>query len=513
MAIVPYPTGKGGWRFRDSDTGKWVDNPGIDMSKIEYTMTDIQGDQGSSGFQYSSTGYAHLSEVYKGLFKPTITDETLEDMFNRDELAHAGIMDVSRNLFDKWVEIHAFFKNGKRHETLEQEIVEFNDTWDIKDIFRRAWLPKQVLGVSLIGLGLPGIDLAQEATSGPISYISAIPKSRISRLIVDLRPDSPRYGEIWFAEIYSSQSESDMPSKISEGQVAVENLVLVHHSRFIHWHYPRLEDTDPFGLPGWLPLADVLTVKKNIDYAIGEALWQFATRKYILIASPFTSKADWDKIALDWKNFRSTTNFAVKGDNIRVEEFGGEGQLDPTPYTDWFSQNIGPQLGISKTHLVQTERGGSASVEARRNFERKIASIQRSDVEKVLKQFYTRMMDLGILSRGRLEFHWHALTELSEEEQAFIQSRHGLGRNLEMRAVETAIGAGLSVELDDDGHVVRFFVDGSGEDFDEHILHPPEEPVEKPGEKPGEMPPEEKAELEEMIKELVDEGIKKKIED
>ena len=510
--IVPFRTVKGKWRFRDAISGKWVENPGVDLDKIDYVMDDgITGDASSEGFQYSGgsgggQGYGHMSTVYKGLFAPTITDETLEDMFNRDEFAHGAIMKVSRNMFDKWAEIHAFKKNGSKHESLEKSIIEFNEDWDIPNFFRRAWVPMRVKGVVLIALGLPGAS-DSVASKGPLSHIAMIPKSRINKFIIDLESSSPTYGEVIGAEILRVVGVEN------EVQVTVDEPIMVHASRFIHWRYPRLEDIDPFGLPGWLPLADYLTVKKNIDFATGEAIWQFATRKYVLITSPFTSDADFTAIKDDWKNFRSTTNFAIKGMDVSIQEFGGEGQLDPTPYYEWFTENMGPQLGISRSHLIQENETGTGAVEARRNYERDISSLQHSDVEPILKKFYRRLQELGVLQKGRLEFHWHELTELSEEERAFIQSRHGLGRNLEMRAVETALKARLSVELDDEGHVVRFFND---EGDDEHTLHPPDE-IEIPGGVPKDipppMPPEETTMEEELLRELAQEIIRRKTED
>ncbi len=514
LPVVPVRTKHGKWRFKDSATGKWTTNPGVDMNALDYVIGDVEKGEsvkGDASFQYSGGSTSGLmSTVYKGLFEETVTDETLEDMYKRDEIAHAGLNKVARNLVDKFCHIKAFHRNGNKYERLEKLIEDFNRQWDVETIFRRAWKVKQVKGVCLIAFGLPG-ELDEPATRGPLSYLSVIPKSRINKFKIDLDPDSDSYGKVGMVEIVRATTENSPDNLTFSVDLIMDTPIDIHSSRFIHWHYPQLEDLDPMGMPGWLPLADVLTVKKNIDYATGEALWQFATRKYILITSPFTTEEDWTAIKEDWKNFKSTTNFAVRGEGIDIEEFGGEGQLDPRPYYEWFAENMGPAIGISRTHLVNTGRSGAGAIEARRNFERDINSLQKTSLEPKLRELYSKMMDYGVLPKGDLEFEWQPLTELSEEESAFIQSRHGLGRNLEMRAVETAIGSGLSVELDDKGHVVRFFVKGEGEEHDEHILHPPIEPKEKP-ERPPELPPEEETVFEEMLTELAEEIIKRKME-
>lgn len=524
--IIPVRTKKGNWRFRDTNTGEWIENPGVDMSAINYQMSDsITGElRTDTTFQYTGeTAYNLSSEVFKGLFEETITEQSLEDMYRRDELAHAGINKVARSIFDRFVHIHAFFRNGKINQKLEDDIQELNEKYDLKNVMRQAWIVKQIKGVALISLGLPGAA-DTKATKGPLGYISFIPSSRINRFEINLdASDSENYGKISKAEIFKARAIGSGQQGIFATEVIIDQPMVLDASRFIHWHYPDLEGLNPMGMPGWLPLADLLTVKKNIDYATGEALWQFATRKYILIASPFTTETDWNAIKNDWKNFKSTTNFAVRGEGIDVKEFGGEGQLDPKPYYDWFADNMGPAIGISRTHLVNSGASGAGAVEARRNFERDINSFQLSDIEPILRELYNRLMDLGVLSSGKLEFDWHPLTQLSEEEDAFIKSRHGLGRNLEMSAIERAFNVGLATELDDDGRIVRHFkpLDKDEEEHkkDEHILLPSEEPepspspTRAPGEPENQPPerPKEPDEMEDMVREILKELLEKRV--
>ena len=185
-----------------------------------------------------------------GLFQEVISDLTFQDMYRRDSVAHGSINKVARNLFDKWCECEILFRDGKINDSATKSLQDFNTRWNVKSVFKKWWLPKEVLGVALLLLGLPG-ELGKAAVSGPLTWMMVVPKSRINGFFIDVNRKSRTFGEIVGAQIIVS--DQSLGAEVGFEVGYLDKYINVHASRFVHWHYPQLEDLDPWGMSGWLP--------------------------------------------------------------------------------------------------------------------------------------------------------------------------------------------------------------------------------------------------------------------
>lgn len=406
----------------------------------------------------------------KSLFTKSVKLEVLLDEVKRDEVAYRAMKKVSGDTFDKWFKVKAVFETeDKPHERLTRAVEQINEKLRVKETFKLAWELKMLLGYSIIALGWEDpATLEQPATRiKDINYIHPISQQQIAHkgLVIDLQRNSPTYGQL---------SGAKVKFKYSVGDPATQTYNLesrtIHSTRFIHWVNYAPGTTDPYGMSAFEPVFDMLTVKKNLDWAFGEAAFQYAARKYVLIAPSNVGPDQWEYIKANWKDFDSLTTFAVKGENTRIDSFGGTGQLNPEPYFDYYVSLLATGLGVPKNILVHEGQTGMEWV--LKDYISDIAAIQKTDVEPILMEFYKRLQDNGLLPRGLIQLDWNKLVELDERENSFVKSRLALGHRMQSESILTYLNSGFAVEMREDGTIKKIFVPTAETKADEFTILP-----------------------------------------
>lgn len=392
-----------------------------------------------------------------GLFSKNVSVNELREMFKRDEFLNAGIKRLASDIFDNWAEIVALKKNGTLNEDVTDSIRRLIISLNLKHTMRQAFISRMVHGVAVIGIGFPGIISEPAEPSRTPSYVSNIPWTIIKEFYVDMNPESSNYSNVIGMMIERQVGTSD-------GKVLNTEQTVVHSTRFVHWPMPDIDGVNPMGMPGLLPLYDALTVKKNIDWSLGETLYQYATKHYIFQFPPTTPDVVYNKGKNDLKDFNAVTSFVYRGEPLQISDFGGDGQLNPDPYTRYVSSLISLGIGVPYPILFKGLTGGVSDI-VQRDYASDVAAIQRNEVEPAVRDFLRKCGYDDTL----IVFKWLPIIEMTEQEKSYITSRKSLGRNLTSKAIGFFRDAGLAIEFDEDGWIKRVFVP----DNKENVLLPP----------------------------------------
>jgi hypothetical protein len=409
---------------------------------------------GIIGFRPSSGPDTASSRV--GLFSSTIDINVIRDMFKRDELLNAAINRQASDIFDNFADIVVLKSNGTINDSKTDELNDIFEHLNVQKIFRQAYISRLVHGVAIIGLGFPGNlnDPVPEATADSQGefepeYISNLPWKWIQQLLIDLDPSSESYGKV-------NRVVFLRPTGTSEGLETGGETVKLHSSRFVHWVMPDLDTNNPFGMSILMPLADMLTVKKNADWSLGETLYQFGNRHYVFQFPATMPDGPYNTAKDQLKDFNVLSSFVYRGEKFTVQPFGGEGQLNPEPYTRYITSLISIGIRVPYPMLFRGVTGGVSDV-VQQEYASDISAIQTNEVEPAIRDMLEKMN----WDNSLIEFRWKPILEMNEKDRAFIISRHALARNLEAKAVGFYMAAGMAVEFDDEGHVKSVFVPDS----------------------------------------------------
>lgn len=385
-----------------------------------------------------------------GLFSRDVSINMLRDAFMRDEMLNSAVRRLASDLFDNWADITIFKTNGTLNEIKTEKLEHILAEIDLKRVMRHAFISRMIHGVAAIGIGLPGnlsepTDLPSGAIMSP-KYISSIPFPQMKKFVANLNPSSDEYAKVTSLIL-------TRPTGNAVGDILSSEDVIIHSSRFVHWPFPDLDGTNPKGVPGILPLHDVLTVKKNIDWSLGETLYQYATEKYIFQFPQSTPDNTYKDAKNNLKDFNAVTTFVYRGEPVKIDHFGGQGQLNPEPYTRYFSSLLSLGIGVPYPILFRGLTGGVSDV-VQRDYASDIAAIQRNEVEPAVREFLRKIgVDVSLVV-----FKWKPIIEMTEQEKSYITSRRSLGRNLTSKAIGFYQKVGMAIEFDEEGWIKRVFV-------------------------------------------------------
>lgn len=462
MTVEMVLDSKGAVRWR-GESGKWVHKPeGITVDKASFMKTNITTNLQETYLEPDTSGG---DRTKTGLFDQTISVRSLRALFERDELLFNSVETLTRDIFSKGFTLTAFNRGGKINESATKRANRIMDRVNFVDKMRIAFRTRIVHGVSVILMVYPG-GIEDEVEVRRLVDMKVIPWENIVDWNINLDPNADVYGEVVGVQI-------DRVVGSADGKEETTEQVTIHNGRFIHWPLPTIDGSDPWGLSKLFPLHDILTVKKNIDWSLGEALFQFVAGKLVVVVPGTTPDATFNQLKTDLKEFDVTTSFLARGEGLEIINMRqGQAGMDPEPYTNYFMALATIGLGVPYPLLFSRLSGGAAEA-VQRNYASNVGDIQRMEIEPVIRHFLD-LLDIGEVAEWKIE--WKPHMELTEEEESFILSRKALAWNLEARAVDNYMKNGASVEFDVTGHIVRVFV-GDGKEL---VLKPPE---------PEEVPP------------------------
>lgn len=401
-------------------------------------------------------------------FQETVSTEDILYLVRRDELAYRTIMRWSGAVFNKWM----VYKSD--NEARQKRVRELYDKLEVKKIFKRAYMLSRVHGYALVALGfvesMPN-ELLPPQNVQDIDYIHAIPRTAIQEIKQALDPTKENYGEI-----------ENYVIKRPKGTSTEE--VTIPAARFQHWRNDFIDD-DPKGISLFEPLFDKFTVKKNLDYALGEVPYSMA-KPFPTLLMP-TDADDEEIIAVDaeMKQLSVKSHFILPND-YDLKFKGPEGTLNPKPYSDYMLTTLAAGSLGSKVALLGTEAGAVTGSEV--NIDEwylTVSDEQTNVVEPKLRDFNRILTEFQIIPEGNDTFEWAPLKELDDQAEADIESKRGQALLSTASAIQILNSIGFKVKVDDDGLV---FTSPDGEEMALGALNSMVQ-VRKPAKAPGTTTP------------------------
>ena len=466
--------GRGSVRWRDTGTKKWTKAPsGVSVN----TESILQNVHSIPGWLEPGTAGPSSPAVKKGLFQQTVSVEDLRELYHRDELLFSSLEILSRDVFSKWATITARKADGTENVEATKKLMKVINRTGFVSKMRIAFRSRLLHGVAVLALIYPGKLDAPLETDHRLLDVKVVPWDWIDDWQIDLDPDSENYAEV--AGVLITRTIGD-----SKGLQPTSDQLTIHKGRFMHWPMPDLDGTNPWGMSKILPLHDMLTIKKNVDWSLGEALFQHVTGKTIFILPGTTDDSIYKQFKKDIVDLDVTSQLVARGEGleiIRLDE--GRAGVNVEPYTQYFMALLAAGLGVPYPMLYRGLTGAAGEI-IQNSYSALIHDIQTGEVEPLLRDFIEL---LDISSVAEWDIDWIPFQELNEEEQSFVRSRFALARQLTGRAVDFFLKNGISVEFNQDGWIKRVFIRDSEKEL---VAHPPDEPEptapQPPGGQPGE---------------------------
>lgn len=367
------------------------------------------------GLNYSSERSRRFFPRYKegerptkaGAFKPVVTDEDINYLIRRDELAFRISTKPAGAVFNKWLTIHSDVP------ALKEKLDELFERLDVKGVFKQGYLLSKAQGYCLIALGFaePGKDATEEPQGvTDIDYLHAIPKASVVDIHKDNNPASKTYGEI-------SAYTLEIPTT-----GGMTNIVFPA-SRFLHWKNPFIDD-DPKGISIYEPLFDSFTVKKNHDFVCGEAPVQMGVPLKVAYAPDNADKDEIDDFEAIFKNINSRSYFTLPL-SYKMELMATNKALDMKPYTDYNMGKIAAGSVGSKMALLGTEAGAVTGAEVNtQEWYNTVSDDQRNYVEPMLRKFVKVLQFWKVVPPGSVWFEWDQLFEMDATEIADVNLKN-----------------------------------------------------------------------------------------
>lgn len=345
-------------------------------------------------------------------FEQNITQEDIRYLIRRDELAYRTLMRWTGAVFNRWLSYTS--DNIERQKKVEEIYADLN----VKGIFKRAYMLSKADGFGLIALGWiePNPDATKEPTTvSGIDYLHAIPSTAVSLIHEDLDPLSDSYGEI---TAYTIKQPVGSKDQTSMGQPTEK---IFPASRFLHWRNDFIDD-DPKGISIFETLYDKFTVKKNMDYAIGEVMISTAKPFPVLTLPDDADDDEMDAADGELDNIDIKSHFIMPtGYDLKFE--GPTNVLNPKPYTDYMLQTLAAGSLGSKVALLGAEAGALTGSQVNiGEWYVSVADEQKNVVEPMLREFNKRLEDMKIIPPGKDKFEWAALYEMDDKEKGLIEA-------------------------------------------------------------------------------------------
>lgn len=370
-----------------------------------------------------------------------VEDEQIELLLRRDELADATWRRWAGGVFNKWL--------TPRAETpeLEQAIRDLFERLKAKEITKAAYVLAKVYGYSAVALGLEGgdQDLAKEPGKPTgIAYLHAMSKKIITKMVQDLDPTSPTYGEItsYILSIPSGTERIEQP---------------VHAGRMIHWKNPWIDDS-PEGISMFEPPYDKFLSKRNMDFAVGETLYRNAKPWPNLEVPPDADDPEVDAAEESFKNINVRSYF-ISPAGYKFQLVATNNALNPQPYLDYMLTTLAAGVFGSKVAMLGTEAGAVTGSEINMHEKYSIIADEQSNfVEPILHELVKRCQAWGLLPAGRYWFEWNKLWEMDDLETADVDLKRAQAFQTFMFGLATARQNGFEVTVEE-GELV-FMLEG-----------------------------------------------------
>ncbi|MCK5602520.1 DUF1073 domain-containing protein, partial [Candidatus Pacearchaeota archaeon] len=383
-----------------------------------------------------------LDLTAKQRFPKEVKDGDLIQIASRDGFGYHMIERLVGDAFNKW----AKFSSPEKPEKAEA-IIALNGAHKMKLQFKLAYKFAKLLGYSLLVFNLndssAGIeDEPVNVKKGPEGLVSVrvVSKDAISKIIYEEDSASDRFG---LPKTYKMKVKVGQTTKDWE----------VPWQRVICWTNWGMSSSVE-GMSMFHPMHDDFLCKKNMDYALEEAVWADAATLTTLKLPKGGGLKHKQWADEHFKNINHKSEFAHP-DGYEVTRHSSSGGLNPKPHIEYLITRLGSGSRMGKIPLTGDIYGRTTGSEFNwKEYYGYINDEQTEHIEYYMKMTYDYLTELQILPEGEYDINWNPLQERSPEDIAKINKLHS-GMLLQISMALTKLQAiGLRVRADEDDLVI-----------------------------------------------------------
>ena len=333
-------------------------------------------------------------------FTESVTDADLEEMYDRNQAAHAIVSDVTVDAFTKFT-----CTDGK-----ENELEKFNAevqvlfTKLISKSLIRALFFTRLYGHSGVLIGYAdGKAMSTPVKGTPkIKYLQVIPKT-------------------WIDDIILKKNAAGgllLPPELDHYTINTDNTPQnIDASRLVHLRRPSLTEESLEGESALLCIYDDLTVLKNMSWGFGQAAWRHGGGLTSFVAPDSADpQAQIDAIDELVTNINAMTVLTLPPGTQKLPEYSSS--LNPKDYIDTALQliSIGSRIPVS---ILRGSVAGSltASEKDRKDYFELLDNIQKEILTPALMDILKRFQASGQLPQQEFMIKWDRTPIWMMEEQ------------------------------------------------------------------------------------------------
>jgi hypothetical protein len=331
-----------------------------------------------------------------------ITIDVLDELYERNGLAHNVVDLLADKSFNKWCEYHS--DDSSVAETLEHlcEKKPYEVRKKLKEAFKLKW--RHGYSLLIIGYKDAGEDLSQPVKKPlGITAIEVVGKRAVKEFLYE---DQFRKG----GEIIGV--------KLNQSYLGSEGDLEVHASRFI-----IIGDTREQGV--LFPAYNWLNVFDNIIWAMGQSFWRYASGFPFLQIDKATPDELKEAQEL-WENVTARSGF-VGTERHKLDFLGANGRALPVKdYFDAGLRSCAISMGVPFA-LIEGAHAGAVTGSETNSGELydKIAAIQETEIEPILHDLFARFAAVDLFDEdSEYEISWVPLWQLDEKERAEVEKLH-----------------------------------------------------------------------------------------
>lgn len=352
------------------------------------------------GFPWSKPAEPSSRSTTSSGFVDAVSDTNLENMFERNQAAHAVVSDVATDAFTRFI-----CTDGKGNK-----LEKFNG--DVQTIFRK-FISKPLTRTLLFtrlhghcGILIGYADGKEMKTphkgASKIQYLQAIPKPWIDDII--LKTD--RAGGLI------------LPLELDKYVISIANKQQdIDASRLVHLRNPSLKEESLEGESALTCIYDDLTTLKSMTWGAGQAMWRHGGGMTVFIApdsaDPQTQLNAIDDLLVDVNAMTALT--MPPGTEVIT---GTVGALNPKEYFDTCLQmiSIGSRVPVS---ILRGSVAGSltASEKDRKDYFELLDNIQKEILTPALTDILHRFQESKQLPEQEFLIEWERTPIWMLEEQ------------------------------------------------------------------------------------------------
>jgi SPP1 gp7 family putative phage head morphogenesis protein len=382
------------------------------------------------------------------LFKREYTPEDLENAFVRDEVANKLVRKLARDCVGKWFSIDA-------PESLKRAIVEQLDAITARASFYRALVLMFAYGRCALMLGTEKDASIEDerVEKAQLLYLAVMHPRYIKAVNIETDPKKKEYGEVASIGIERLEGGSPMQRKVPR-------------SRYI-WLANIVAVDDPKGSSILTPIMDQLTIKKNLDWSVGESYFKNASPLHQLELPDDADQDEFDEADEKFKDISARSEFVTPA-GYKIYLHGTQNVMSPAPYTQHNLKCISAGLDVPYQLVLGTGAGAVTGAEMNlKDYYQSIAVMQKLIVEPYVRELIDVLQGTGQIPAGPYQLTWNPLEEMDEKERAEIAKMGADALVSAINALPKLLKYGLKCR----------FVDGRLVVEDGEVVEPKEEPA------------------------------------